>query len=44
MDMLERMNTTIDYIEEHLLEDLHMPMIAKIAGTSRPKSRKHFMR
>ena len=42
MDMLERMNTTIDYIEEHLLEDLHMPMIAKIAGTSETEIQKAF--
>ena len=42
MDMLERMNTTIDYIEEHLLEDLHMPMIAKIAGTSETEIQKTF--
>ena len=42
MDMLERMNTTIDYIEEHLLEELHMPMIAKIAGTSETEIQKTF--
>ena len=42
MDMLERMNTTIDYIEEHLLEELHMPMIAKIAGTSETEIQKAF--
>lgn len=24
MNMLESMNTTIEYIEEHLLEELHM--------------------
>ena len=34
MNMLESMNTTIEYIEEHLLEELHMPMLTKIAGTS----------
>ena len=42
MDMLERVNTTIDYIEEHLLEELHMPIIAKIAGTSEAEIQKTF--
>ena len=32
MNMLECMNTTIEYIEEHLLEELHMPAIAKVTG------------
>lgn len=32
MDMLEKMNVTIEYIEEHLLEELHMPAIAKASG------------
>ena len=34
MNMLECMNTTIEYIEEHLLEELHMSKIAKAAGSS----------
>lgn len=34
MNMLECMNMTIAYIEEHLLEELHMPIIAKAAGCS----------
>ena len=42
MNMLERMNTTIEYIEEHLLEELHMPGIAKVAGTSESEIQKTF--
>ena len=42
MNMLERMNTTIEHIEEHLLEELHMPMIAKVAGTSESDIQKNF--
>ena len=42
MNMLERMNTTIEYIEKHLLEALHMPMIAKVAGTSENEIQKTF--
>ena len=42
MTMLERMNTTMDYIEAHLLEELHMPMIAKVAGTSENEIQKTF--
>lgn len=42
MNMLERMNTTIEYIEEHLLEELHMPTIAKAAGTSESEIQKTF--
>ena len=36
------MNTIIEYIEEHLLEELHMPMIAKVAGTSESEIQKTF--
>lgn len=32
MNVLESMNTTIAYIEEHLLEELHMSTIAKATG------------
>ena len=42
VNMLERMNTTIEYIEEHLLEELHMPGIAKVAGTSESEIQKTF--
>ena len=42
MNMLERMNMTITYIEEHLLEELHMPTIAKVAGTSESDIQKMF--
>ena len=42
MNMLERMNTTIEYIEAHLLEELHMPTIAKVAGTSESEIQKTF--
>ena len=42
MNMLERMNTTIEYIEEHLLEELHMPTIASVAGTSESEIQKTF--
>ena len=42
MDMLERMNTTIEYIETHLLDELHMPMIAKVAGTTESEIQKTF--
>lgn len=42
MNMLECMNTTIEYIEEHLLEELHMPRIAKAAGSSEGDIQKVF--
>ena len=42
MNMLECMNKTIEYIEEHLLEELHMPMIAKVSGTSESDIQKTF--
>ena len=42
MNMLERMNSTIEYIEAHLLEELHMPTIAKVAGTSESEIQKTF--
>ena len=42
MNMLERMNATIEYIEGHLLEELHMPTIAKVAGTSESEIQKTF--
>lgn len=42
MNMLERMNTAIEYIEAHLLEQLHMPTIAKVAGTSESEIQKTF--
>lgn len=32
MNVLESMNATIEYIEEHLLEELHMPAIAGVTG------------
>lgn len=32
MNVLKSMNSTIEYIEEHLLEELHMPEIAKATG------------
>ena len=32
MNVLESMNSTIEYIEKHLLEELHMPEIAKATG------------
>lgn len=42
MNMLERLNTTIEYIEEHLLEDLHMPTIANVIGISESELQKTF--
>lgn len=42
MNMLESMNRTIEYIEEHLLEELHMPTIAKVVGTSESDIQKTF--
>ena len=42
MTMLESMNTLIDYIEEHLLEELHMPMLARVACTSESDLQKTF--
>lgn len=42
MSMLERMNATMEYIEAHLLEDLHMPAIAKAAGASESEIQKTF--
>ena len=40
--MLECMNTTIEYIEEYLLEELSMPRIAKAAGSSEGDIQKVF--
>lgn len=42
MDMLATMNTIIEYIEEHLLEELHMPMIAQMACYSETDIQKTF--
>ena len=42
MNMLERMNATIAYIEDHLQEELPMPTIAKAAGTSESEIQKTF--
>lgn len=42
MNMLESMNKTIEYIEAHLLEELHMSAIAKVAGTSESDIQKTF--
>lgn len=42
MNVLDRMNSIIEYIEEHLLEELRMPMIAKAAGTSENEIQKTF--
>lgn len=42
MNMLECMNITIEYIEDHLLEELHMPAIANAAGTSESDIQKTF--
>lgn len=42
MNILESMNTTIEYIENHLLDELHMPVIAKVAGTSENDIQKTF--
>ena len=42
MNMLECMNTTIEYIEEYLLEELSMPRIAKAAGSSEGDIQKVF--
>ena len=42
VNMLERLNTTIEYIETHLLEELHMPAIANVAGTSESEIQKTF--
>ena len=32
MNVLESMNSTIEYIEEHLLDELHMPQVAAATG------------
>jgi len=42
MDLLQSMNTAIAYIEEHLLEELHMPGIAKASGSSERDIQKVF--
>ena len=42
MDLLQCMNTAIAYIEEHLLEELHMPAIAKVTGNSERDIQKVF--
>ena len=42
VNTLERMNATIEYIETHLPEELHMPAIAKTAGISENELHKTF--
>lgn len=42
MNMLERMNATIEYIEDHLLDELHMSTIAKVTGCSETDIQKTF--
>lgn len=42
MNMLDTMNAVIDYIEEHLLEELHMPTIARMAYCSETDIQKTF--
>lgn len=42
MNMLESMNAVIEYIEEHLLEELYMPTIAKVACCSEIDIQKTF--
>lgn len=42
MNMLDSMNAVIEYIEEHLLEELHMPTIAKVACCSETDIQKTF--
>lgn len=42
MNVLESMNATIEYIEEHLLEELHMPMIAAATGNLESDIQKTF--
>lgn len=42
MNMLDRMNATIEYIEAHLMEELHMPTIANVTGTSEREIQKTF--
>lgn len=42
MNMLDRMNAVIEYIEDHMLEELHMPAIAKVACCSELDIQKTF--
>ena len=42
MNVLKSMNATIDYIEEHLLEELHLPMIAAATGNLESDLQKTF--
>lgn len=42
MNMLDTMNAVIEYVEEHLLEELHMPEIAKAAYCSEIDIQKTF--
>lgn len=42
MNTLENMNRAIAYIEDHLLEELHMPMIARTAGSTESDIQKTF--
>lgn len=42
MNVLECMNATISYIEAHLLEELHLPMIAKATGSVESDIQKTF--
>ena len=42
MNVLESMNATIEYIEAHLLDELHMPLIAAATGTLESDLQKTF--
>ncbi len=42
MNVLESMNATIDYIEEHLLDELRMPQVAAVTGNLESDLQKTF--
>lgn len=42
MDMVEAMNSIIDYIEEHLLDDLNISIISNVVGYSENDIQKMF--
>lgn len=42
MDLLQCMNTAVAYIEEHLLEEFHMPAMTKVTGSSERDIQKVF--
>lgn len=42
MEWIERLNNTMDYIEEHLIEKIDYEQLSKIAGCPSYHFQKHF--